>query len=128
MEDLRFGAALRAARVRRRWREVDVAKAAAVSASTISRIERGQLGGLQLRSIRNVAATLEVMVELLPRSRAATLERILNETHAVLAERVVAWITGLGGWVLRPEVSFQGLASEASSTFSRGTPQVSRCS
>ena len=72
----------------------------------MSRVERGRLDGLPLRSIRAIAAALEVTVELLPRSRAASLERIANQAHAALAEQVVAWLSGLGGWVVRPEVSF----------------------
>jgi transcriptional regulator with XRE-family HTH domain len=106
MEDLRFGAAIRAARARRGWRQIDVSKAAGVSESTVSRLERGMVGGLQLRTIRAVAAVLEVQVELLPRSRAAGLERIVNQAHATLAEHVVAWIAGKVGWAVRPEVSF----------------------
>ena len=98
--------ALRAARIRRHWRQSDVAAVARVSPSTVSRVERGRLDGLPLRSIRAIAAALEVTVELLPRSRAASLERIVNQAHASLAEQVVAWLTALGGWVVRPEVSF----------------------
>jgi transcriptional regulator with XRE-family HTH domain len=106
MEDVRLGAALRAARVQRRLRQVDVAKAAGVSTSTVSRIEHGSLGGLQLRSVRAVAGALEITIELLPRSRAASLERVVNQAHASLADQVIAWLVGLGGWTVRPEVSF----------------------
>jgi transcriptional regulator with XRE-family HTH domain len=106
MRDLPFGAALRSMRIRRGWRQEDVAAAARVSPSTVSRMERGQLDSLSLRSIRAGAAALEVMVELLPRSRGAAFERAASQAHAALAERVVAWITSVDGWVVRPEVSF----------------------
>jgi transcriptional regulator with XRE-family HTH domain len=93
-------------RIRRGWRQEDVATAARVSASTVSRMERGLLEALSLRSIRAVAAALEVTVEVLPRSRAAAFERVANQAHAALAERVIGWITSIDGWVARPEVSF----------------------
>jgi hypothetical protein len=56
--------------------------------------------------LRKVAQALEIRVELLPRSRAADLDRIVNARHAALAEAVIAWFERLGGWSVRPEVSF----------------------
>jgi transcriptional regulator with XRE-family HTH domain len=106
VEDLRFGAALRSMRIARRWRQTDVAAAAGVADVTVSRIERGLLRTMSLRSIRNVAAVLEVSVELLPRSRAGSLDRTVNRAHALLAELVVRWISSIDGWAVRPEVSF----------------------
>jgi transcriptional regulator with XRE-family HTH domain len=106
MDDLRVGAALRAARIRRRLRQCDVAAAAGLSESSVSRMERGHFETLSLRAIRAIAAVLEVRVELLPRSRGADLDRLLNAGHASLAEQVIQWLTGLDGWVVRPEASF----------------------
>jgi transcriptional regulator with XRE-family HTH domain len=106
VDDLRFGAAIRAARLRRGWRQADLATAAGVSDATVSRIERGHLDGLTFRVIRQVAAALEVRIEILPRSRAADLDRIVNARHAALGEGVMARIAGLPGWKVRPEVSF----------------------
>jgi transcriptional regulator with XRE-family HTH domain len=93
-------------RIRRGWRQADVARVAGVSDSTISRIERGHLDALTLKAVRAVAAALEVTVELLPRSRAAALDRMVSSAHAALGEQVVAWISSLDGWIVRPEVSF----------------------
>jgi transcriptional regulator with XRE-family HTH domain len=90
VDDLRFGAVIRAAQIRRRWRQADLAAATGVSDSTVSRIERGHLDGLMLRVIRQVAAALEVRIEILPRSRGADLDRIVNARHSVLAEGVMA--------------------------------------
>ena len=106
MDDQQFGVRVRAARIRRGWRQVDLAGASGVSSPTVSRIERGHLGGMQLDSIRRVAAALEIRVEILPRSRAADLDRLVNARHAALAEAVLERFAGLGGWVARPEVSF----------------------
>jgi transcriptional regulator with XRE-family HTH domain len=106
MDDIRFGAAVRAARVRRGWRQVDLAARAGVSDSVVSRIERGHLDGIQLSTLRAVAAVLEIRVELLPRSRAADLDRLINARHAALTEAMTAWLSTFPGWELRPEYSF----------------------
>ncbi len=97
---------IRAARLRRGWRQFDLAAAAGVSDVTVSRIERGHLGSLTFRIVRQVVAELEVRVEVLPRSRSADLDRIVNARHAALAEAVIAWLSALPGWEVRPEVSF----------------------
>ena len=106
MDDLRFGAAIRAARIRRGWRQGDLAREAGVGATTISRIEIGHLDGIPVGTLRKVARPLEIRVELLPRSRAGDLDRVVSARHSALAEEVVAWFERLGGWTLRPEVSF----------------------
>jgi transcriptional regulator with XRE-family HTH domain len=106
MDDQRFGAGIRAARVRRGWRQRDLAEAAGVSRAKVSRIERGLLGELTLDNVRRVAAALRIRVEVLPRSTAADFERTLNARHSYLAEAVVRWLQSFGGWVVRPEVSF----------------------
>lgn len=106
MDDQRFGAVIRAIRVKRRMTQQDLASAAGVSASTVSRIERGLLDTLSMRSIRAVAKVLDVRVELQPRSRGAELERVVSSAHAALAEAVVAWLGGFAGWTVRPEIGF----------------------
>jgi transcriptional regulator with XRE-family HTH domain len=106
MDDQQFGARVRAARIRRRWRQVDLASAAGVSSTAVSRIERGHLGGMSLDVIRRVATALEIRVELLPRSRAADLDRLVNSRHAALAEAMLEQFAALPGWFPSPEVSF----------------------
>ena len=106
MDDLRLGAALRAARIRRGWRQEDLAARAGASASVVSRIERGHLESIPLRTLRGVCKVLEVRLELLPRSRGADLDRTVNGRHAALTEAVVGWLGSLSGWEVRPEHSF----------------------
>lgn len=106
MDDLRFGAAIRAARVRRGWRQSDLAAAAGVSESTVSRLERGHIDTLQVRTVRAIARILDIRVEMLPRSRGADLDRLLNARHTALTEAVVRWWSGFGAWTMRPEPSF----------------------
>jgi transcriptional regulator with XRE-family HTH domain len=106
MDDQRFGAAVRAARLRRGWRQRTVALEAGVSQATVSRLERGFIDQLSMATVRSVARVLEVRVELLPRSRGADLDRLVNARHAALAEAAIGRFAPGLGWTVRPEVSF----------------------
>src|SRR6478672_6872824 len=107
MDDQRLGATIRAIRVRRGWRQADLAAKAGVSPATISRLERGHPGSLTLDLIRRVSAALDVRVDLVPRWRAGDLDRLLNAKHSQLHELVARWFTKeLPAWVLAPEVSY----------------------
>src|SRR5688572_12132802 len=107
MEDQRFGSTIRAVRVRRGWRQSDLAARAGVSPATISRLERGHPGSLTLDMVRRVASALDVRVELVPRWRAGDLDRLLNAKHSQLHELVARWFAKeLPAWVLAPEVSY----------------------
>lgn len=107
MDDLRFGATIRAIRIKRGWRQKDLAARCGVSPSTISRLERGHPGTFSLDTIRAVAAALDVRVDLTPRWRAGDLDRLLNSKHSALHELVIRWFRAeLPGWILAPEVSF----------------------
>src|SRR5688572_803548 len=78
MSDQRLGSAIRLVRVRRGWRQADLALRSGVGQATISRIERGHLGTLSLDRLRAVAATLDIRVDVLGRWRAGDLDRLLN--------------------------------------------------
>jgi transcriptional regulator with XRE-family HTH domain len=107
MEDLRFGSVVRAVRVKRGWRQADLGAKARVSASTVSRVERGHADTLSLQVVRRIAAALDVRVELLPRWRAGDLDRLLNSRHSALHEVVARMFRDeLPDWVFEPEVSF----------------------
>lgn len=105
MNDQQVGRALRAVRLKRRWRQVDVAVRAGVSASLISRVERGHLDRLSLRTLRRIAAELDVRLDVLARWRGGELDRVVNARHGELHEQV-ARLLRTAGWDLAPEVSF----------------------
>jgi transcriptional regulator with XRE-family HTH domain len=105
MFDDRVGGILRALRVRRGLRQADVGRLAFVSPMTISRIERGQIETLTIRTLRRVARVLEVRMDLAPWSRRGDLHRFATAEHAGLVESVVRVIVELG-WEARAEVSF----------------------
>ena len=97
---------MRTARIRRGWRQADLAAAAGISRSTIARVEHGRLDELSLGTLRSIGEALEVGVEILPRSRGAQLDGLLGARHAALAEAMVDRLRRMDGWVVRPEVSF----------------------
>jgi transcriptional regulator with XRE-family HTH domain len=107
MDDGRFGAAIRAVRHRRGWRQTDLGAKAGVSGSTISRLERGHPGTFSLDTIRAVARALDIRVDLSAHWRAGDLDRLLNARHSALHDLVATWFgEQLPAWVLAPEVSF----------------------
>jgi len=107
MFDQRLGATLRAVRVRRSLRQIDVATRADVSRSTVSRLERGHVGELSLDTIRAVCAALDVRLDLVPRWRGGELDRLLNARHSAMHEGLASWLAGFApDWALVAEVSF----------------------
>ncbi len=107
MDDQRVGATFRAARIRRKLRQEDVARAARVSRGTVSRVERGHFDTLSLRAIRSVGVSLDIRLELLPRWRGGDLDRLLNARHSALHELVARTLrSAVPEWILAPEVSF----------------------
>lgn len=103
---MRVGAAFRAVRIRRRWRQEDVAARAGVARSSVSDIERGHLDSVPLRRLRAIAAALDIRIDLVTRWRGGELSRLLNARHSALHESVSGRFDGLPGWARVPEVSF----------------------
>jgi transcriptional regulator with XRE-family HTH domain len=107
MEDLRFGAVVRAARMTRRWRQRDVAARAGVSQATVWRVERGRIDEMTVSTVRRVCKALEIRIELQPRGRGADLDRMVNARHSALHESVArALARAFPRWEMAHEVSF----------------------
>ena len=107
MDNVRFGITVRTVRIRRGWRQDDLAAVTHVSRAQIGRIEHGHLDSIQLGRLRNVCAALEIRVDLMPRWRGADLDRMISSRHALLAESVVeALRRDSPEWQVFPEVSF----------------------
>ena len=101
-----FGGAIRAARIRRRLRQTEVAQRAGVSQSLVSLVERGHLDRLSLTALRRVAAVLDVRLDVSARWRGGELDRLVN-ARALRARRGrCTQFCGQPGWQLAPEVSF----------------------
>lgn len=106
MDDQRIGAALRAIRIRKRWRQVDLARRARVSPPVIGRIERGGIASVPLGKLRRVASTLGARLEVFVRWDGADLARLLDARHSAMHEAVAGLFASTEGWVFEPEVSF----------------------
>jgi transcriptional regulator with XRE-family HTH domain len=106
MDDARVGAALRAVRTRRGWRQIDVASRAGVSRTLVSLVERGHVGGASLDTLRAVSSALDVRLDLVARWRGGELDRLLNARHSALHESVARAFARWPGWAFEPEVSF----------------------
>ena len=107
MSDQRVGAVMRAVRLRRGWRQADVAARAGVSALAgfpdRARPRRDSDVSTRLRS---VAAVLDIRLDVVPRWRGGELDRLLNSRHAALTEAVARWLTERRAGRCFPEVSF----------------------
>jgi transcriptional regulator with XRE-family HTH domain len=103
----RCGATFRAVRIKRGWRQVDLARRAGVHRSVISNIERGHLEGVAIGTLIRVARALEIHVSFTTRWRGGDLDRMLSAKHAGLHEAVARWFSAeLPEWILAPEVSY----------------------
>ena len=105
MHDLAIGRVFRRLRHRLAWRQEDVARRAGVSTSTYSDAERGQFGRMTLKTVRRIAAVLEVDLPLEARWRGGSLDRLLSQRHAEMSELLATTLIA-AGWEVRPEVSF----------------------
>ena len=106
MDDAAVGRVYRAVRVRKRLRQVDVALVAETSQDTVSRLERGAIGGMTVAQIRAIGEAIGVTLDLLPRWRGGELDRLLGARHSALHEAVATRFATLPGWTAVPEVTF----------------------
>ena len=106
VEDGRSAAAFRAVRIRRGWRQSDVADKAGVSRSLVSLIERGHLEGMTLTTLRRIGRVLELDVAVTVRWRGSELDRLLNADHAALHESVARFFQGWPDWEVAPEATY----------------------
>ena len=105
MDLRRVSRAVRALRMRRGWRQADLAREAKLSRSVVGRIERRHRVGLTLDAVDAVAEALGATVTVELRWQGEGLDRLLDEGHATLVDRVVAWLRAQG-WEVAVEVSF----------------------
>ncbi len=105
MDFARFGRSVRALRVRRRWRQEDLAAETRVSRSVVGRVERGERAGVTLDVVERLAEALGATVDIAVRWQGEGMDRLLDEGHARLVDAVVRRLTALG-WEVGVEVSF----------------------
>lgn len=103
----RFGATMRAVRIKRGWRQIDVATRAGVHRSLVGSIERGHIERVSVGAVLLVARALDVRVSLVGRWRGGDLDRLVGGRHGQLHEAVSRWFAERqAAWTLVPEASF----------------------
>jgi transcriptional regulator with XRE-family HTH domain len=106
MDDQRVGWMLRAIRIKKRWRQVDLAAKARVSRWVVMRIEQGRLSSVPLGKLRAVAAALDARIDAVVRWHGGDLPRLLSARHSGMHEAMARYLQRLPAWIVEPEVSF----------------------
>jgi transcriptional regulator with XRE-family HTH domain len=105
MDLVRFGRGIRALRMRRRWRQLDLAVAAGLSRQKVARIELGQSSAICARDFEKVAQALSARTELRLSWNGEALDRLLDAGHARLVDLVASMLRA-NGWDVAVEVTF----------------------
>lgn len=113
MDDRRVGRIVREVRIRKAWRQRDLAEAAGVSQGLISRIELGRFDRLSLATVRKVGDVLDIKISLDAWWQSGDVDRLLDRGHAALVDHVVASLRA-DGWVARVEVTFNHFGERGS--------------
>jgi transcriptional regulator with XRE-family HTH domain len=92
--------------VRQRFRQRDVGRLAGLSPQVVSRIERGRVDEVSIRSLRAVARVLGIRLDLVARWRGGELDRLVNSRHAALHEALLRWLKDEPDWEVASEVSY----------------------
>lgn len=106
MDLVRVGHVFRAVRVRNRWRQVDVAERAGVSATSVGRAERGQSDQLTVHALLAIATALGIRLDFEPRWRGGELGRLLSAGHSSMHDQMATLFARRSEWMAQPEVSF----------------------
>ncbi len=105
MDDARSGRLVRVLRQRRGWRQADLAGRAGLGRTVVSDLERGQIDGTSLATVRKIVGAFGLSAELVIHGLGADMDRVLDERHAALLGAVSKWLRGLG-WTIVAEVSY----------------------
>jgi transcriptional regulator with XRE-family HTH domain len=112
-DDVSVGRAVQAVRLSRNLRQSDVAARAGVSREAISRLERGLVDGMTVRSLRAISRALDMPPVVSLGWRAPELERLSDRIHAAMVEEVVLSLERQG-WMVAPEHSFNHFGERGS--------------
>jgi transcriptional regulator with XRE-family HTH domain len=113
VDTVRIGRALRAIRIRSGLSQADVALRAGVSRAFVSKVERGLAQGSDLRRIESICRVLGADLDVRIRWRGEGLDRLLDEAHARLVEKVVRRLSSRS-WECAVEVSFSEFGERGS--------------
>lgn len=113
MDDLAFGRLVRAVRIRRGWRQLDLEAAGGIDQTSQSRLEGGRLAGFTLRALRTAVAPLGLEVRLQAIGLPHSLREPRDAVHARLVELVASLLRRVG-WLVLPEYTFNHFGERGS--------------
>jgi transcriptional regulator with XRE-family HTH domain len=105
MDPIRIGRACRALRIRRRWRQEDLADLLGISRQLVGKVESGHAAAVQLRTLESMVGALGGTLDVAIRLQGEGLDRLLDVAHAGLVESVLERLTR-AEWETAVEVSF----------------------
>ena len=106
VDDRHAALTIRTLRVRRHWRQKDLAARAGVSRQLVTKIENGHIDSVSVRAVRRVVGALGGAAEVLIRVPGGEADRAVNAGHAAMHEAAARLFRRLDGWVTAPEVTF----------------------
>ena len=106
MDDNRLGQSIRAVRIKRGWRQADLAVASGVSQSMVSRVECGRLEGIPLMTLRRLGDALGMRITVEARWQGGELDRLLGWRHSAMHEEIAKVFASMPEWIAIPEVTF----------------------
>jgi transcriptional regulator with XRE-family HTH domain len=92
-------------RLRKGWSQAVLAARVGLSREAISRAERGEMRGMTLARLEQIAMALGASLAVQVRWQGEQLDRLIDAGHAALQEAVARLLTSLG-WIVRVETSF----------------------
>lgn len=113
MDRIRFGRSVKSLRVRRSWRQEDLAAASGLSSSSVGRIEHGKIQRMTWGDLVAVTEALDGQLGLDFRWRGGDLDRLLDAAHAAIVESLVG-IYRLAGWEVVVEATFSEFGERGS--------------
>src|SRR6478736_5621198 len=89
MDERAVARGIKALRIRRGWRQEDLARAAGLSRGALARIEQGHGSRVTVATLDRIAAALDARVICRLAWSGEGLDRLLDAAHAALVERIV---------------------------------------
>src|SRR5688572_15626282 len=120
-DDERIGRLLRLVRQRAGLTQAELAAAAAVTVVDLRRVETGRVGDVQVDRVRRLFSVPGGRARVTVWWNGAAADRLLDERHAALVERVVLLVRRRG-WDVRIEVSYSEFGERGSIDVFAGLP------
>jgi transcriptional regulator with XRE-family HTH domain len=106
VDHARLGTVCRAIRIKKQWRQSDLAARARVTRTVISDIETGRVARTRVDDVVRVMTALGGSIDFVVRWQGGELDRLINARHAAMHETVARQFRSRAGWEIAPEVSF----------------------